>query len=74
MTVQASQLTALAEALAAVLPLSTPADSALRDFFRQHRQLGQRDRAFVAEGVFAVLRQPRRRGCSPSRPACVSSA
>jgi len=31
----------------------------LRDFFRQHRQLGARDRAFVAEGVFALLRRRR---------------
>jgi 16S rRNA (cytosine967-C5)-methyltransferase len=59
MTVQASQLTALADAIAAVLPLSIPADIALRDFFRHHRELGQRDRAFIAEGVFAVLRRRR---------------
>jgi 16S rRNA (cytosine967-C5)-methyltransferase len=59
MTVPAGQLAALAEAIAAVAPLSLPADVALRDFFRHHRQLGQRDRAFVAEGVFAVLRRRR---------------
>jgi 16S rRNA (cytosine967-C5)-methyltransferase len=59
MTVPAGQLAALAEAIAAVSPLSMPADVALRDFFRHHRQLGQRDRAFVAEGVFAVLRRRR---------------
>jgi len=59
MTVPAGQLTALAEAIAAIAPLSSPADVALRDFFRQHRQLGQRDRAFVAEGVFALLRRRR---------------
>src|SRR5208282_5523121 len=59
MTVPAGQLTALADAIAAVAPLSSPADVALRDFFRQHRQLGARDRAFVAEGVFALLRRRR---------------
>lgn len=59
MTVQASQLTGLADAIAAVWPLAIPADSALRDFFRHHRALGQRDRAFIAEGVFAVLRRRR---------------
>jgi len=42
-----------------VLPLSVPADAALHDFFRAHRELGQRDRAFVADGVFTVLRRCR---------------
>jgi 16S rRNA (cytosine967-C5)-methyltransferase len=59
MTVGASQLAALDEAIAAVLPLSTAADTALRDFFRRNRHLGVRDRAFIAEGVFAVLRRRR---------------
>lgn len=59
MTVRASQLAALADAIAAVLPLSLPADMALRDFFRSRRELGQRDRAFIADGVFAVLRRRR---------------
>lgn len=59
MTVRASQLAALAEAIAAVSPLSSAADTALRDFFRRHRQLGVRDRGFIAEGVFAVLRRRR---------------
>jgi 16S rRNA (cytosine967-C5)-methyltransferase len=31
----------------------------LRAFFREHRELGQRDRAFVAELTFAVVRQLR---------------
>lgn len=59
MTVRASQLAALADAIAAVSTLSIPADSALRDFFRRQRQLGARDRAFIAEGVFALLRRRR---------------
>ena len=59
MSVRAGELAALADALTAVLPLSTPADAGLRDFFRRHRRLGQRDRAFVADGVFAVLRRRR---------------
>lgn len=59
MTVRANQLAALADAIAAVWPLSLPADMALRDFFRTRRELGQRDRAFIAEGVFAVLRRRR---------------
>ena len=57
MTVRASQLGALTDALAAVLPFKEPADSVLRGFFRHHRGLGQDDRAFVAEGVFATLRR-----------------
>ncbi len=59
MTVRAGQLAALAEAIAAVSPLTAPADVALRDFFRRHRQLGARDRAFIADGVFAVMRRRR---------------
>jgi 16S rRNA (cytosine967-C5)-methyltransferase len=59
MTVRAAQLAALADAIAAVWPLGIPADVALRDFFRRRRQLGQHDRAFIAEGVFAVLRRRR---------------
>jgi 16S rRNA (cytosine967-C5)-methyltransferase len=59
MTVRAGQLAALAEAIAAVSPLTLPADVALRDFFRRHRQLGARDRAFIADGVFAVMRRRR---------------
>jgi 16S rRNA (cytosine967-C5)-methyltransferase len=59
MSVRARELTALADALAAVLPLSAPADVTLRSFFRERRQLGQHDRAFIAEGVFAVLRRLR---------------
>jgi 16S rRNA (cytosine967-C5)-methyltransferase len=59
MNTRARALAALADALAAVLPLTGPADGTLRDFFRAHRQLGQHDRAFVADGVFAVLRRRR---------------
>jgi 16S rRNA (cytosine967-C5)-methyltransferase len=59
MSVRAHALGALADALAAVLPLGSPADVALRAFFRSHPKLGQRDRAFVAEGVFAALRRLR---------------
>lgn len=45
-----------ASALRAVLPLAHPADSLLRQFFRENRGLGPKDRAFVAESVFGVLR------------------
>jgi len=41
------------------LPMAHPADAVLRNFFGTHRDLGQRDRAFVAETVFCVLRHKR---------------
>ena len=56
---RASQLGALSDALAAVLPLKEPADAALHVFFRRHAKLGQQDRAFIADGVFATLRRLR---------------
>ena len=46
-------------ALADLLTFSRPADQALSAYFRSHRNLGQQDRAFVAETVFAVLRRKR---------------
>lgn len=46
-------------ALTTVLHLSGPADEALSRYFRARRELGQHDRAFIAESVFAVLRRKR---------------
>jgi 16S rRNA (cytosine967-C5)-methyltransferase len=46
-------------ALRELLLFSGPADQVLSRYFRAHPQLGQRDRAFVAESVFAVLRRRR---------------
>jgi 16S rRNA (cytosine967-C5)-methyltransferase len=45
--------------LGELLSFERPADQTLSNFFRTHRQLGQRDRALVAETVFAVLRRRR---------------
>ena len=59
MSVRARELSALSDALAAVLPLTAPADVALRAYFRAHPKLGPHDRGFVAEGVFAALRRLR---------------
>jgi 16S rRNA (cytosine967-C5)-methyltransferase len=53
------RLDAAVSALQVVLGLTRPADAALRLFFRDHPELGQRDRGFVAELVFAVLRHLR---------------
>jgi 16S rRNA (cytosine967-C5)-methyltransferase len=46
-------------ALSATLRFDAPADQVLSRYFRSHRNLGQHDRAFVAETVFAVLRRRR---------------
>ncbi|MBI3374720.1 MAG: RsmB/NOP family class I SAM-dependent RNA methyltransferase [Betaproteobacteria bacterium] len=48
-----------ADALEEALRFSGPADQVVSRHFRAHRELGQRDRAFVAEAVFAVLRRKR---------------
>jgi 16S rRNA (cytosine967-C5)-methyltransferase len=45
--------------LAELLRSPHPADSVVSGYFRQHRELGHADRAFVAETVFAVLRRKR---------------
>lgn len=48
-----------ARVLSTILEFSGPADQALSRYFREHHELGQQDRAFVAEAVFAVLRRRR---------------
>ncbi|HET9734786.1 MAG TPA: RsmB/NOP family class I SAM-dependent RNA methyltransferase [Burkholderiales bacterium] len=59
MIVYRAQL-ARAEALLGELLSSTgPADAVVSRYFRAHRNLGQQDRAFVAETVYAVLRRRR---------------
>jgi 16S rRNA (cytosine967-C5)-methyltransferase len=42
-----------------VLPMLHPADAILRIFFSANRSLGQRDRAFIAETLFTVVRHKR---------------
>src|SRR4029450_12704444 len=49
----------LAPASGRVRRFDVPADNGLRAFFRAHPSMGQHDRAFVAEGVFALLRRMR---------------
>jgi 16S rRNA (cytosine967-C5)-methyltransferase len=52
-------LDACTAAFAAVLPLEEPADAALSAFFREHPKVGQRDRAVIADSVYAALRRRR---------------
>lgn len=54
-----AQFNTLVEALTVVLPLTSPADLQLKRFFREHAKLGIRDRALIAETVYAVLRHRR---------------
>ncbi len=51
---------AAAEILSRTLASPLPADRVLRKFFRQHPQMGKRDRTFVADSVYGVLRWWRR--------------
>jgi 16S rRNA (cytosine967-C5)-methyltransferase len=72
--IRRNQFDALQRAAAAVLPLSIPADRALSQFFRGEPGIGQRDRAWIAEAVFALLRRLRSltalaRGPDPRRLA-----
>ena len=59
MTVRANQLAGLAAAIERVARFDAPADRVLTAFFRTHAEMGQRDRAFIAEGAYAYLRRKR---------------
>jgi 16S rRNA (cytosine967-C5)-methyltransferase len=59
MSLTRGQLDAIVHALAVVLPARAPADTQLRQFFRDNPNLGGRDRALVAETVYAALRRRR---------------
>ena len=48
---------ALAHALAQVLRFEGPADAVMSRYFREHPNLGSRDRSLVAEGIFHALRR-----------------
>jgi 16S rRNA (cytosine967-C5)-methyltransferase len=50
---------AAAAAAGEVLRFDRPADAVLSAFFRAHPKLGQHDRAFVADAVYALLRRKR---------------
>ena len=45
--------------LSNLLEFNSPADVKLSEFFRTNRDLGTKERAFVAESVYGVLRRLR---------------
>ncbi len=47
------------DALSRLLDFTQPADAVLSAYFREHRTLGGRERGFVAETCYAVLRRKR---------------
>ena len=57
MKINAPLLAAAEEALGRILTMTQPADAVLSVYFRAHRELGQHDRAFIAETVYGVLRR-----------------
>ena len=59
MRVSAALLRHAEAAVGELLRFAAPADQVLSGYFRQHRNLGQQDRAVVAEAAFAVLRRKR---------------
>ena len=63
-------------AVAELLHFQAPADQVLSAYFRKHRNLGQKDRAFVAEAAFAVLRRKRslEAAAGSSEPAALVTA
>ena len=63
-------------ALRSVLPLDAPADVLLSRFFRENPELGAKDRAFIAELVFGVLRNLRSldNACSKPTPRLLAIA
>lgn len=59
MTLRTNQIAVLAAAIERVRRFDTPADNGLRAYFRANPQMGQQDRALVADVVFALLRRQR---------------
>ncbi|GHU06423.1 NOL1/NOP2/Sun family protein [Betaproteobacteria bacterium] len=53
------QLSLTSQALGRVLTFEYPADSVLSRFFQEHRELGHRERGFIAETIYAVVRRLR---------------
>jgi 16S rRNA (cytosine967-C5)-methyltransferase len=47
------------QVLAAVLAFEHPADAVISRYFREHREIGHRDRGFIAEAVYGIVRRLR---------------
>lgn len=60
MDIRATQVTAITDAVRALLRFEHPADAVMRAWFREHPDLGPRDRALVADTAFGILRHLRR--------------
>jgi 16S rRNA (cytosine967-C5)-methyltransferase len=65
--ITAKMLSDAADVLRQLLEFSFPADSVLSRYFREHRDIGQRERGFIADNVYLVLRRKRflERLCGP---------
>ena len=48
-----------ARVLGAVLTFEHPADGVLSRYFRENREIGHRDRGFIAEAVYGIVRRLR---------------
>ncbi len=59
MRITSKLIDATTSALNLLLKFERPADAVLSKYFRDHRELGQHDRGFVAETAYAVLRRRR---------------
>src|SRR6187551_648086 len=59
MNLSRAQLDAIVQALTVVLPARAPADAVLSQYFRDNRNLGSKERAVVADTVYAALRRRR---------------
>jgi 16S rRNA (cytosine967-C5)-methyltransferase len=57
--ITADMIDVATEVLSTLLDFSQPADAVLSNYFRNHRELGSRERAFVADTAYAVLRRKR---------------
>ena len=59
MNLTRAQLEGIVEALTVILAARAPADTQLREYFREHKSLGHRDRGLIADTIYAALRRRR---------------
>jgi len=69
MRTSAALVQSTSDALTQVFNDRGPADQSLSRYFREHRELGQQDRAYVAETVSSVLRRRRSLACAAQSEA-----